>query len=134
MPTGTDFTAQQVLSRSFDEDRNVIRVRQTIDGVSKFALINASASGNTVIVAAQGAGTRIRVTSYLYVVEAAVDVAFRSGSTTVRAGPMPHDGKGQGVTPSDPGGLFETDANEALNINLSGAVIVRGHLTYSVTT
>ncbi len=95
-----------------------------------FAVITASSSGITELVAAS-AGKKIRVISYNYVVNAAVNVAFRSGSTTVIGGLGYWGEQGRGkVAPYNPDGWFETAAGEALNVNLSGNVAIGGELVY----
>jgi hypothetical protein len=94
----------------------------------KFATISASMSGNTSVVSAV-TGRKLRVLSYTYVVEGAVDVKFtdESGDLT---GAMTHGTEGEGVAVAATAGLFETTAGEALRINLSANINVRGHLSY----
>lgn len=87
------------------------------------AFLDASASGDTQIVAAQGAGIRIRVIAYTFVAAAAVTVKFRSASTAISSG-KPVAANGGVVAAEAPHGWFQTAANEALNLNLSGAVAV----------
>ena len=61
----------------------------------------------------------------------AVNVAFRSGSTTVIGGLGYWGEQGRGkVAPYNPDGWFETAAGEALNVNLSGNVAIGGELVY----
>lgn len=96
----------------------------------KFAVITASSSGATTVVAAVG-GKRIRVLKWSLSSNGAVNVKWQSH-----------------VTPTDitglhyltqfasaggaycPVGHFQTVSGEALDINLSGAVAVGGELTY----
>jgi hypothetical protein len=96
------------------------------------AVIACSSSGNNEIVAAAGSGRKIRVHSYVVVVTAAVDFKWRSANTDL-TGAMSCAADGDGVASADaPDGLFETAANEALNLNLSGATAVAGHVRYSL--
>lgn len=99
----------------------------------KSAVITASATGATSVVAAQGAGKKIRVLAYCLRANAAVNWKWQSASTD-KTGLSYNGGAGEGEAPSAPAGawLFETAANEALNINLSGAVAVGGFVVYVV--
>lgn len=95
----------------------------------KFAPISASAAGATPVVAAV-ANRRIRVLSYVLTASGAVNAKFQSGSTDV-SGLLYFDDAGRSVSAAfSPVGHFQTAAGEALNINLSGATAVGGHLTY----
>jgi len=94
----------------------------------KYALIDANSSGNTQVVAAVS-GKRIRVVAYALVASAAVNVQFRSGSTTNLTGPMRLVEAG-GVAHAFEGGLFQTNVGESLNINLSANVQVGGYVVY----
>jgi len=103
----------------------------------KYAPINASASGSNTVVAAV-LNKRIRVVHYLAIAAGDVTATWLSAATAL-SGPMaiPQNG---GMAPasgvSSPAGIFgqfQTEAGEALNLSLSGAVSVGGHLTYIVT-
>lgn len=94
----------------------------------KFATIVASASGATVIVAAN-ATKKIRVLSYDLVANGAVNVKWQSASTD-KTGLLYFAANGGISTSFSPVGHFETAANEALNINLSAAIAVGGQLVY----
>ena len=103
----------------------------------KYAIVNASSSGSNTIVAAV-ANKRIRVLSYVIVAAGDVTVTWQSASNAISGG-MPLAANG-GAAPAagqaTPGGLigqFETNQGEALNLNLSAAVAVGGHITYIVT-
>lgn len=101
----------------------------TTNAPYKFASISASASGATEVVAAV-TGKKIRVHTYTYVCNAAVNVKFQS-ATTDKTG-LEYCGANGGVSATWAiGGHFETAVGEALNINLSGNVAVGGHLTYT---
>lgn len=91
--------------------------------------INVAASGDTALVAA-AAGRRTRVHALRLSVAGAVVVQIKAGSTVLEvfnfaaAGTMP---------PLDlrAAAYFGTAENEALNINLSGAVQVDGAIEYT---
>jgi len=101
----------------------------SVDRAIQFVSISVSASGNTELVAAVS-GRRMRVLTYTIVVESAVDVRFGSGSSAI-TGAMTFGVEAEGVSAAwAPGGHFQTVAGEALVINLSAAVVVRGHLSY----
>lgn len=97
------------------------------------AILAATASGNTQLVAAQGGGVRIRVLSINFVALAAVDVKLQSATTDL-TGTYPNAANGGVVMPNNQHGWFQTAANEALNINLSLATTVGGVLTWIQAT
>jgi hypothetical protein len=94
----------------------------------KFAAITASSSGNTSVVAAV-AGKKIRVLRWSVSSNGAVNVKFQRATTDVTGlyYLTQFASVGGGYCPV---GHFETASNEALNINLSGAMAVGGVLTY----
>lgn len=94
----------------------------------KPASIVASASGDTSVVAAVTA-KKIRVVSYVLTANGAVNAKFRSATTDI-TGLLYLAATGGIAAPFNPLGYFETVAAAALQINLSGAVAVGGHLTY----
>jgi hypothetical protein len=105
-------------------------------GVSRtvqYAYVDASSSGNTAVVAAQGSGVKVRVLSCKVVASAAVTVKFNSASTQISASDSLAANGGY-VLPYSPHGWFETAANEALNVNLSGAVATGVTVTWLATT
>ncbi len=103
----------------------------------KYAIVNASASGSNTIVAAV-TNKRIRVLSYVIIAAGDVSATWQSASNAL-SGPMAsaaHGGAAPSAGQATPGGLigqFETNQGEALNLNLSAAVAVGGHITYIVT-
>ena len=98
--------------------------------VSAFA--NATGSGNTQVVAAQGAGVKIRVLSVFAVATTAVTIKFQSATTDISAGfPV---GATSGFAVVNQHGIFQTAANEALNINLGGAVATGVQVTWVPAT
>ena len=88
--------------------------------VAQRAFLNATASGNTQIVPAQGAGIRVRVLGVTVVSLTALTIKFQSGTTDISSG-KPVAATGGWVAPEAIAGWFQTAPNEALNINLSGA-------------
>ena len=99
----------------------------------KFAKISTASSGNSSLVALVSA-KKIRVTSMFLVANAAVTVYFRSGGGTAICGDGTNGlslaANSGFVLPFNPVGYFESASGEALEINLSGAIIVAGSLTY----
>lgn len=102
------------------------------------AKIDASSSGSNEIVAAV-AGKRIRVLGYVVIANAAVAITWLSASTSL-SGAMNLAGAGYGVSTGQAvtegfrGFHLQTAVGEALNLNLSGAVAVGGHLVYELVT
>lgn len=97
--------------------------------VPKFAPIVASTSGDTQVVA-DVSTKKIRVLAGQFTGNGAVNVKFRS-NTTDKTGLTYIGAAGQGsIIPFVPVGNFETNAGEALNINLSGNVAVGGWIVY----
>lgn len=96
----------------------------------KFKTIVASASGATTVVAAV-ASKKLTVLSYVLVANAAVNVKWQSSVTPTDISGLLYLAANGGVASGhSPTGHFQTIAGEALNINLSGAVAVGGHLVY----
>jgi hypothetical protein len=95
----------------------------------KHAMIAASSSGDNAVIAAAPAGFMHIVLAYMLVTAAAVTVKWKSGSTDITGG-MTFDAKSGTNAPLNQLGWFKTAAAEALNVNLSGAIGVNGHLTY----
>lgn len=93
-----------------------------------YAVINAATSGNNTIKAAAGVGKKIVVTSVSIISDGTVDIRWESGADgTALSGQMPLL-VNTGYSASDPNGLFETAANALLNLELSAAVNVHGHI------
>lgn len=82
-----------------------------------------AAAGDNALVAARGAGIRIRVLAAYKVTTAANVVKFRSGVTDISPG-LPLAANGGVVLPFNPSGWFQTAPNEALNLNNSAATPV----------
>lgn len=84
------------------------------------SFVNTAALGNTAVVAAQGAGIKIRVLAVVMVSTLAQTVKFQSATTDISAG-LPVAANGGAVMPYNDHGWMQTNANEALNINLGVA-------------
>ena len=96
-----------------------------------FAPISVSSSGDSSVVVGV-AGYTINVCSYVFVAGGDVSVKWRSNTTDL-SGAMPLIANGGVSAPvSSPGlgPLFKTASGESLQLNLSGAVLVAGHLGY----
>lgn len=100
---------------------------------AEFAAISGATGGNNTLVAAVS-GKKIRVLSYVIVADSAVDVRFEDGADgTALSGQMKlgtSTDSGGIAAPYTPRGHFETSAGTLLNMELSAAVQVSGHLTY----
>jgi hypothetical protein len=103
----------------------------------KYAKIDAQSAGSNTVVAAV-TGKRILVLQYTATASVNLDGYFASNATAI-TGPIYLGSHGTtmaaygAVTPAGLVGLFRTEIGEALNIVLSGAGNVGGHLTYIVT-
>lgn len=98
-----------------------------------FAAIDVASSGDNTIVAAD-ATRKVKVLSYSLVADSAVSARWKSGAGTNLTGAMSLAANGgladgSGNSPATQW-LFETAANQALVLNLSGAVGARGRLSY----
>ncbi len=94
----------------------------------KFAPVAAASANDNAIVAAVPT-KKIRVLSYVLTASAAVNAKWRS-ATTDKTGLLYCAANGGASSGHSPVGHFETAAGEALNLHLSGAVAVGGHVTY----
>lgn len=96
----------------------------------KFAVIDDASSGDNTLITAV-TGKKIRVLSYVIVTADAVNVRFESGAGgTALTGVMTFAANSGAAMNCFPAGCFETAAGALLNLELSGAVSVDGHLTY----
>ena len=96
-----------------------------IDGTGKRRIIqrssiNAAALGSNAGVPAQGAGIKIRVLGFIIISTIAQTVKFLSGASAISAD-FPVAANGGVSSDVSEFGWFETNANEALNVNLSAA-------------
>ncbi|TXH35287.1 MAG: hypothetical protein E6Q98_15965 [Rhodospirillaceae bacterium] len=111
-----------------------LRTDQMLSGSTaltpKFAKIAASASGNNTIVAAVS-GKKIRVLALKLIGSDAVNAKWQSGAGGTDLTGLSYLIASSGeVLPFNPAGWFETAAGALLNLSLSAAVAVGGHLTY----
>jgi len=94
------------------------------------AVISAASSGDNTVVAAV-ASHKIRVLSYVLVAAGSVTARWESGAGgTAKTGVMTLAAGVPLVVPLEREGHFETAVAALLNLELSGAVQVSGHLTY----
>ena len=101
-------------------------------GEVQFAVIN-TAAGDATLVAAQGAGVKIRVIGFAIVPAASAVITFQSGAGgTALTGPMTL------TSPlwieSASFGVFETIANQLLNLHQTGVVQISGWLLWCTVT
>jgi hypothetical protein len=97
----------------------------------QFATVVASASGATAVVAAQP-GRKIVVVNLNLTVNGAVNVKFQSAANDITGLHYANAAGWRQSLPTSSVGWFSTNAGEALNINLSAAVAVGGHIAYFV--
>ena len=95
------------------------------------AAINVASSGDTTLVPAQGTGLKVRIWAYNFLAADVVNVTLKGGSTAF-TGAYPCAAN-TGIS-CPPGGrpYFESAADEAIVINLSGEVQVSGLIVYEV--
>lgn len=105
--------------------------------MQKFAVINATSSGDNVIVAAVP-NQKIRVLAFTALTSVNTTIQWKSGASVDISGPLPilaSGGMATSIGQLGTGGhgvfgLMETEAGQALVLNLSGAATVGGMLTY----
>lgn len=101
----------------------------------QFAVVSTASSGDNTLVAAQGAGLRVRVLGLVLVAAGAVTVRLESGAGgTAMTGVMSLITGTPLVIPLAEFGWTETAENALLNLELGGAVQVSGTLVYSVVS
>jgi hypothetical protein len=91
------------------------------NALSKSAFANATAAGDTQVVAAQP-GLRIALLGAIIVADAAVKLHFRSGTTPITA-TWSFAANGGYSFPASDKPIAVTNVGEALNVNLSAAVL-----------
>jgi len=92
---------------------------------TRIAFDENTAADHTVL-AAQGAGIKIRVLAFSLIVAAANDLTWKSNTTAI-SGVFPHPAPIL-WEPLLPIQQYETEPNEALNLTLGGAVRVAGDI------
>lgn len=98
-----------------------------------YATFSTSSSGNTQVVAAQGAGNKIRVLRYRVSANGSTNVKWQSATTDI-SGLHYLTQYASGGGSYTPAGICQGAANEALNINNSAAIAISGEVTYVVVT
>ncbi len=96
-----------------------------------FAKVDTATGGDTQVVAAS-VGNKIKLLSCKLVSSGTVSTKWRSGTTDLEGANPLVANSGYILPASSPGQghYLETAVNTALNINLSGAVQVSGHISY----
>jgi hypothetical protein len=95
----------------------------------QYAVINQAATAT--LVAAQGAGVKIRVVGLFLLNTAAQSLTFKSGAGgTALTGAMALGATSPLILPFNPTGYFETAANAVLELAQSGATQVSGTLQW----
>jgi len=95
----------------------------------QFAKIDLAATGT--LVAAQGAGVKVRVVGLFLVNTSAQTLAFNSGASgTALTGAMALPANGVLVLPPNNQGYFQTAANALLELALSGTTQVSGSIAW----
>lgn len=96
-----------------------------------FAPVSAASNGDNVVVSATG-GKKIRVISGAIVASGSVNVQFLDGTPGGGAltGVMNFVSNSGVQIPYAPSGNFQTSVGNALVLNLSGAILVGGWITY----
>lgn len=94
-------------------------------------LVDTSADGDT-LVAAPGAGKRVRVVGCDLTANAAVTTTLKSNTTTIWKTYATTNAGGGAVLPLDVNRDMDCGDNEALKIGLSSAAAVAGSLTYRI--
>lgn len=95
------------------------------------AVIEVSASGDNIIVAAQP-GKQIVVLQYIFTCVGAVTVRWKDDGGANLSGPMSYAAQGGAAPPESTRGYFATAKGAGLVMNLGGSVAVGGHLVYAL--
>lgn len=102
---------------------------------TQVAISCSSLGSNPLVAAPSDATKKIRVLGYVIVSAGTVNATFRSGLTTNKSGAFPltaQAGVAASMIATGNTGWIETDVGEALNLYLSAAILVAGHLTYEL--
>lgn len=94
--------------------------------------INPSTLGDTLLVPAPGAGIKIRVTSLVMTTTLVNVMSFKSGSTAITP-PFRVAASTNLILDQNPDGWFTTNANEALNFNMTVSTDVAVMVNYQLT-
>lgn len=116
--------SRQSSGRMFDQANN----ERTVS----YAFLDSSSSGDNQLVAAAGSGLKIRVLSAVISAGGSVNVRFRSATNNI-SNLFTMAVNNVVSLPYNPQGWFQTNANEILNVNLSGAIATGVTITYIIT-
>lgn len=117
----------KVISTEFNRD--ALPADEFRYGITEYEKISAGAA--TQALRAAVTGRQIEVLSYVFVVDAASTVTFKSNTTAITGGmELPANGGVSAVAGEDQG-LMITEKGEALNITNSAGNIA-GHITYRI--
>jgi hypothetical protein len=95
--------------------------------------ISASASGVNNLIATPGVGKFLRIHAYVIVAANAVNVTFQDTAAVAATGAFPLAANCGVCCPMDThDGYFDLATNVGLDMNLSGAVGVYGHISYTI--
>lgn len=95
------------------------------------AVVSVASSGDNTVIAAQGAGTFIRVFGFSLVCASSVNATWKNGAAALTgAYPFPANGGISRSQSNEP--IFTLSENTALVLNLSAAVQTSGEVTYVV--
>lgn len=103
-----------------------------VEKTVQYAFLDTSTGGDNSLVAAAGASTKIRVLAAVISSGGAVNVRFRSATNSI-SNLFTCATNTVVQLPYNPHGWFQTNANEALNFNLSGAVACGVTIAYITT-
>ena len=94
--------------------------------------IAVSASGDQQLIASPGPGRQICVTSYVLICTGGANSITWKSAANALSGAMGFAANGGIACPASDAPWLVCNQNEALNINLSAATAVAGHLTYRI--
>ena len=100
-------------------------------GRLRFAAIEHSATGDTVLVAAGGARKRVQLYQLFFVVDAATIVRFKSGSVAL-TGPMPLAANGSVTLDNNREPWLITAEAQDLILNQTGTALIGGVVGYYI--
>ena len=131
--TNIDATAGDNLKVSVEEiDPNaILNTDLKLGKTVKFASVSVSSSGDNTVIAGV-TGLKIKLLSVVLIANGTVNVKWRSNTTDL-SGPMPLIANSGFVLPASSaaqGNYLQTATGQSLNLNLSAAVAVSGHISY----
>ena len=124
-------TGTSTIGGTYDVSRRIINERGAVV-IASDSFVNATSTGNTEVVPAQGATIIVRVLSSTVMSSADQLVKFQSATTDISAS-YPVVARGGWHMAYNPHGHFQTRPNEALNINLSVATQTGCNVSWCTT-